>query len=365
MTKTRIEVDYPVSRGLVSLRGADPDLGLEVEAAPSRVSGQRQLFELDLPNGSLVEFKLRRDDGEWAAGRNVWVSSGESIRVEPVFERSFATLEPRESLRFDPLDRDLEFQLLLPPSYGERADKRYPVLYVQDGQAAFEPDPFDGRSLGLDSTLGELWELGAVREMIVVAIRTDRDRDELLTPTFDDRIPGGGNAAAYRDWIASTLIPHVAARYRALDGPEATSLLGSSMGGLFSFFAAWTRPDAFGRAAALSGSFWWDDRWMIREVRRRRAPQPLPWIYLDSGAAASPFEENPSRSDGLHHVSALHAALACKGMTAGRDLHMLAFAGMEHGNAAWSERLAIPLQLMFPPAAGGPNVASRRSSRSE
>jgi len=36
-------------------------------------------------------------------------------------------------------------------------------------------------------------------------------------------------------------------------------------------------------------------------------------------------------------------------MTAGRNLHMLAFAGMEHGNAAWSSRVAIPLQLMFPP----------------
>lgn len=364
MRKTRIEVDYPVSRGLVSLHGADTDLGLEVESAPTRTSGSKQLFELDLPDGSLVEFKLRRADGEWAAGRNGWVLAGESICVEPVFERSFGTLEPRDSLRFEPFDRDLEFQLLLPPSYGERADKRYPVLYVQDGQAAFEPDPCDGRSLGLDSTLGELWEIGATREIIVVAIRTDRDRDELLTPTFDTRIPGGGKAAAYRDWIASTLMPHVAVRYRTLSGPESTSLLGSSMGGLFSFFAAWTRPRIFGHTAALSGSFWWDDRWMIREVRRRRAPEPLPWIYLDSGAAASPFEENPSRSDGLHHVSALHAALAGKGMTAGRDLHMLAFPGMEHGNAAWSERLAIPLQLMFPPARGGPNAASRRSARS-
>lgn len=71
MTKTRIEVDYPASRGLVALRGADPDLGLEVEASPTRASGNRQLFELDLPDGSLVEFKLRRDDGEWAAGRDL------------------------------------------------------------------------------------------------------------------------------------------------------------------------------------------------------------------------------------------------------------------------------------------------------
>lgn len=360
MTKTRIEVDYPVSRGLVSLHGADTDLGLEVEAAPTQASGRKQLFELDLPDGALVEFKLRRDDGEWAAGRNGWVLAGESICVAPVFERSFGTLEPRDSLRFGRFDRDLEFQLLLPPSYGERADKRYPVLYAQDGQAAFEPDPVDGRSLELDSTLGELWELGAASELIVVAIRTDRDRTELLTPTLDTRVPGGGDASAYRDWIISTLMPHVAARYRTLAGPENASLLGSSMGGLFSLFAAWTRPDVFGRAASLSGSFWWDDRWMIREVRRRRAPDPRPWIYLDSGAASSPFEGSPSRSDGLHHVSALHGALVEKGMVAGRDLHLLSFAGMEHGNAAWSARLAIPLQLMFPPVRRSPNVASRR-----
>jgi predicted alpha/beta superfamily hydrolase len=120
------------------------------------------------------------------------------------------------------------------------------------------------------------------------------------------------------------------------------------MGGLFSFFAAWTRGNVFGRAACLSSSFWWDGRCMVKEVQKGSCPLPRPWLYIDSGAAKGRFEEDANLRDGYHHTLALRTALVEHCYVAGENIHALAFAGMSHNNASWASRLAIPLQLLFP-----------------
>jgi hypothetical protein len=74
-----------------------------------------------------------------------------------------------------------------------------------------------------------------------------------------------------------------------------------------------------------------------------------PLLYLDSGAAASAFEKDPNVRDGFHHTRSMFRALMRHGYTAGVDLHRLTFTGQTHDAAAWAARVAIPLQLLFPP----------------
>lgn len=159
-----------------------------------------------------------------------------------------------------------------------------------------------------------------------------------------DRACGGGQAGRHLDAITEVLKPEIDAKYRTRVGPEDTGVMGSSLGGLFSFFAAWSRPDVFGKAICLSSSFWWANRYMIRAAYL--APSPRPIIYLDSGVALNP--EVPSQ-DGFHHTRSMERALVRAGYTNGVDLHRLTFPGQSHSTAAWSARVSTPLQLLFPP----------------
>jgi predicted alpha/beta superfamily hydrolase len=221
------------------------------------------------------------------------------------------------------------------------------VLYAQDGQALWvsSPDPFG--VWRLDETIDHLLELAVIQELIVVAIDTSERRLDRLGPV-PDAAYGGGQGALHLRAIVDVLKPHIDGELRTLPGPEHTGVMGSSMGGLFAFYAAWTRPDVFGKAICLSSSFWWANRFMIRAVTE--APSPRPLIYLDSGAALHAEEPNASAHDGFHHTRAMHRALGRVGYTSA-DLRRLTFPGQSHNAEAWATRVAIPLQLLFPAAA--------------
>jgi predicted alpha/beta superfamily hydrolase len=120
------------------------------------------------------------------------------------------------------------------------------------------------------------------------------------------------------------------------------------MGGLFSFWAAWTRADVFGAAICLSPSFWWADRWMLRHVQGGVCPAPRPKIYMDSGAARSALERDASTRDGVHVTRAMYRSLLEHCYEGGDDVHVLTFVGHEHDAKSWAGRVSVPLQLAFP-----------------
>ena len=346
MAKTTIRITYPAAAEPISLRGTAP-LSWEESIPATVVDGDLHTFELEAEPGTLIEFKPLRGEF-WSRGRNHSVLSGESLELEPYFGEHRGRLEDEVYTLHSPqLGYEVRFRVFLPPSYDELPTKRYPVLYAQDGQSLFTPDPIDGRSWEMDDALNELYELDVIEEIIVIALVTDTRRLEMLSPV-PDAAHGGGSGPLYRDFLIEHLKPQIDGKYRTHPGREDTALIGSSMGGLFSFFAAWSRPDVFGKAACLSGSFWWGDRFMIHEVQKGSCPLPRPWLYLDSGAARSPFEEDANLRDGFHHTTALRNALVDHCYLPGASLHMLAFAGMSHNNSSWAARLGIPLQLLFP-----------------
>jgi enterochelin esterase-like enzyme len=139
----------------------------------------------------------------------------------------------------------------------------------------------------------------------------------------------------------------VNSQFRTRTGREDTAILGSSMGGLLAFCATWTRPDVFGSAACLSSSFWWGDRYAVLRVAQSEPPAPRPRLYIDSGAALNPGEGDVNARDGFHHARAMFRALTARGYTPGVDLHRMVFTGATHDAASWSERVGIPLQLLF------------------
>ncbi|CAN5852851.1 hypothetical protein BH24GEM1_BH24GEM1_04830 [soil metagenome] len=149
------------------------------------------------------------------------------------------------------LDRALA--IYLPPSYGH-SDRRYPVLYMQDGQNLFEPEASFAGSWRVDLAMNRAAARGL--EAIVVGVpNTGEGRLAEYSP-FDDTEGGPGRGSDYVNYLAGAIKGLVDARYRTLPEREATGIAGSSMGGLISLFAFFARPEVFGIAAALSPSLW-------------------------------------------------------------------------------------------------------------
>lgn len=345
--RATVRAIYPLRPSSLRLRGEAAGLDWQVDRAPDEVEGDMAIFHLDVRHGDAVELKVVRDDGAWMVGRNAVIGCGDVLDLYPTFDRAGGALgEPRELAV--PGGRPLRFRVMLPPSYDEQTAQRYPVLYVQDGQAVWSDslDPYG--HWDLDRVLDELWELGAMAEILVVSVETAVDRLDLLGPVRDAEY-GGGEASAHLAAIVDRLKPHIDETYRTRIERACTSLMGSSMGGLFSFYAAWTRPEVFGGAICLSPSFWWADRFMVRRVSGETCPLPRPRLYLDSGAALSAQEIDSATRDGVHVLRAMHRALVVHCYEPEDDLYLLSWAGHRHDPSSWAARVAVPLQLFFPP----------------
>jgi predicted alpha/beta superfamily hydrolase len=349
---TVVEVIYPPHRGAIGLRGSPP-LSWEQTRAPDRVEGDRHIFHVEIPPGGVVELKTVRDD-DWAGGRNYGLHAGDDVVLRPHFDREGSTLDGPHVMTF--LEGELRYEVLLPPSYGEQEGKQYPVVYALDGQSLWSSsnDPYG--VWALEKVVDGLYELDAMSEAIIVGIHTSDRRIERLSPVADPKY-GGGDGPMLLQRLVEGLMPKICEGYRCKPGPEHTALLGSSMGGLFAFFAAWTRPDLFGKAACLSPSFWWSDRYAVRLAAQGACPAPRPMLYLDSGAPISAFERDANVRDGFPHMRAMYRALIGHCVRPGEEFHYLLFPGQKHDAASWAARVAVPLQLLFPPTPSSPHYA--------
>lgn len=139
----------------------------------------------------------------------------------------------------------------LPYNY-ENSGKRYPVIYMHDGQNVFNHAESRKRDWFAEDKLNDLHS-----EAIIIGIEHggDTHRIDEMTP-YSNETHGGGHADDYLDFIINTLKPYVDANYRTLADRDNTTIFGSSVGGLISFYALLKFPGVFGNAGAFSPSFW-------------------------------------------------------------------------------------------------------------
>lgn len=142
---------------------------------------------------------------------------------------------------------------LLPHDY-RKTDKRYPVLYLQDGQNLFEDSaPFG--TWGVDKRLAQLAERRQ-HEVIIIAIdHAEEERIKEYTPSFSSRL-GRGEGKKYARFLADTLKPFIDKHFRTLPGREHTGIGGSSMGGLISIYAGLMYPEVYSKLMIFSPSLW-------------------------------------------------------------------------------------------------------------
>jgi predicted alpha/beta superfamily hydrolase len=243
----------------------------------------------------------------------------------------------------------------LPPSYGRDPARRYPVLYLHDGQNVFDPAlSYTGVDWDIDGAMTRLIERGEIREAIVVgAWNTPLRFAEYMprAPVTGKSISSGiplrpaGRTAdvvsdAYLRFLVEELKPMIDARYRTRPGREDTLIMGSSMGGLISLYALAQYPEVFGSAAAVS-THWPVCNGCVIDWLRKRLPAPgAHRLYFDYGTATLDAHYPP-------YQAKMDAAMRQRGYREGADWTTRRFEGAEHNEAAWKARVEIPLRFLL------------------
>ena len=295
----------------------------------------------------------------------------------------------------------------LPASYA-RGNRRYPVLYVQDGQDLFaghpgleaEEEPRGGvrgsrrhggpppserpaeiyagdwrrrgwRDAGLKTpgstghdparfpagaegawrahdTLIELEAEGI--EAIVVGIPHMGSRRMDEYGPFRDPQHGGGEGEDYVAFVAGTLKSIIDCEFRTLRHRRATGILGASMGAHISLYAFFSRPEVFGMVGAMSPSIWFADGALLPMIGQARWNQGR--IYLDvgteeggsRGAKGVPVEDQPGPRG---EARRLYRLLCDKGYRPGDDLKFFEERGGRHEAEAWGRRLPDALRFLL------------------
>lgn len=152
------------------------------------------------------------------------------------------------------LDRNRRIWIYLPPNYGQTA-LRYPVLYMHDAQNLFDNQTSFAGEWQIDETLNQLFAEGDGGAIVVGIDNGGGERINELTPWANPTY-GGGQGAAYTDFIVETLKPYIDANYRTRPERDYTGIMGSSLGGLLSMYAAIEHQAVFSKAGIFSPSFW-------------------------------------------------------------------------------------------------------------
>jgi predicted alpha/beta superfamily hydrolase len=153
------------------------------------------------------------------------------------------------------LNRQRQVRLYLPPGYAA-SGKRYPVLYMHDGQNLFDDATAYAGEWKIDETLDTLSKAGQL-DLIVVGI--DNGQEHRMTELNAWHNPRFGPAAEgreYMDFIVKVVKPLIDRSYRTLPDRANTAIMGSSMGGLASHYAIAQYPEVFSKAGVFSPAYW-------------------------------------------------------------------------------------------------------------
>lgn len=257
----------------------------------------------------------------------------------------------------------------LPPGYDASADKRYPVLYMHDGQNLFDKSKANfGVEWEVDEAVRRLAARNDLRPHIVVGMAsTDLRYLEYFPRKIFDLLPADYQAVvrmmdkraalsdAYLSFIVTELKPYIDSHFRTLPDAPNTSMMGSSMGGLISLYAIGEYPEIFGQVAALSV------HWPLADPQEAaklddRAPEAVAEAFrrflaesrIDLGRNRIYMDHGTATLDQFYapYSSAINAMMPTLGWKRDGNWESRIFFGTEHNERAWAERVDIPLMFL-------------------
>jgi len=371
-----IRVRVPEGTGTVYLTGNLPELGpWRADGLAMTGEGRERTARVTAPRGTMLEYNFTL--GSWdrgALGYAGAVSPNHRLLingdVEAVHEISGFKKDPKEYIadwqgsgvegrlvyRTDAVSAFLgptrHIEIWLPQGYDADSSRRYPVLYMHDGQNLFDPRIANtGVDWGVDEAVVRLVRRGTIQPVIVVGVWSTAERWPEYSPWH--------RAPDYARFLIEELMPRVNAAFRTLTGPENTAVMGSSMGGLLSFYLVTHHPDVFGACGCLSTNFPLSEALMARTVPgivTTPTPDTTPYIIRDIAAGLRVprgvrywFDYGTQGLDSTYGPTheAVRAWLLRQGLVEGTDFVVRRYGGADHNEASWRARLDDPLTFLF------------------
>ncbi|KGF81917.1 esterase [Massilia sp. JS1662] len=332
---TTVRIHYAAGKDTIQIRADKGAAGWSQGVPAKPEGGPLNVWTFTWPDAlGDIQMKPTLGADKVSIGGVYKLPAGSTLDIYPFFGPPFGKVTIVKDVASPQLGNKRALRIYLPPSYNENAAKRYPVLYMHDGQNLFDAKTASyGVEWGIDETINRLVATGVMDEVIVVGIDNTPERIPEYTPCCDPKY-GGGKLNAYDAFIVETVKPYVDRTYRTLPGKDTTAIMGSSLGGLASVLIAQRHPDIFSKAAGVSSSFWWNNGALLAKV-----PDRVPVkFYLDAG----------TRDDGLDDTTKMRDAMLAKGYRDSEDLMFYKAEGARHNEASWAARVDKPLTWFFP-----------------
>ncbi len=257
-------------------------------------------------------------------------------------------------LRIQPLTSKIfnntrSIRVLLPPGYDaqENSGKRYPVLYMLDGQNLFDAclSEVSHTEWQVDETVYRLIREKAIPEVIVVGIdHAGVKRGYEFLPYRDSFNPDVVEIAGDRfpDFLANEVLPFVNGQYRTLTGHGNTALGGSSYGGVATLYALMARPQIFGHGLIESPTIWVGMGQLIRDTS--------PLVGLPRKVFIAFGGEEVTHGAAERQVQGFFATVTANFKAAGYNESNFRYfyePGAKHTESAWAKRLPDALKFLF------------------
>jgi predicted alpha/beta superfamily hydrolase len=359
----------------VYLTGNIPELGPWNPAAlVMQGSGRERSATLKIPNGTAFEFKLTL--GSWdrealaasgmvMANQKALIRADQEIQVNVVdFKKDSAaylhdwrasgvlgTLVYWRDVSSKNLAYARNVSIWLPPDYQSQSSKRYRVIYMSDGQNLFDPRIANtGVDWGVDEAMMRLSDAAAIEPAIVVAAWSSPARGLEYSPWHD--------APKYARFLIEELMPRINSEFRTQSGPKNTFHMGSSMGGLLSFYLITHHPEVFGACGCLSTHFPLSEAIAAKYFPGApvKTADTTPYIECDiANGLRLPkglrmwFDYGTVGLDASYGPSHAHVRqwLLAQGYVENQDFVMRTIAGADHNESAWRARLDAPLRFLL------------------
>jgi hypothetical protein len=244
-------------------------------------------------------------------------------------------------------------EIWLPPGYEGALSTRYPVLYMHDGQNLFDPRiASTGVDWGVDESVVRLTDRGIIPPIIVVGVWSTAARGTEYSPWHD--------APDYARFLIEELMPRVNREFRTRTGPANTAVMGSSMGGLLSYYLVTDHADVFGACGCMSTHFPLSEAVaaQVLGIAPTGIPDTTPYVIRDIGSglrvprgARYWFDHGTLGLDSAYAPTheAVRAWLLKQRLVEGRDFVIRHYKGATHNEASWRARLEDPLMFLFGP----------------
>lgn len=201
----------------------------------------------------------------------LFIASGKTFAQQSTASKQVSTF----TIEAPQLHTAKKIWIYLPKNY-DSSKKKYPVIYMHDAQNLFDAKTSFVGEWNVDEKLDSL-----NAQVIVVGIEHGNEkRMDELTP-YKNAKYGGGNADNYLDFIVKTLKPVIDTKYKTKTNIRNTAIMGSSLGGLNSYYAILKYPEVFGKAGIFSPSFWFNRKEIVELTEK--APKLKTKIYFLCG----------------------------------------------------------------------------------